>query len=171
MGDRRLLPTGPDDPLFAGGLVAAVAAAFSALYLVIFPGVSDLVPGIGPAVLFILLVLNAFLVTAAVWQRTIRGVRSATWKRFAGTGLLIGLLSHLGLGTIVSTAFVMLDENGLLVTGVPSLGRLPELAAGWVGMSMFVGLYSIMFTLGVPILLSIGIGSVLGRSHGTGSDV
>lgn len=109
--------------------------------------------------------------TAAVWSGTIRGVRSATWKRFVGTGLLIGLLSHLGLGMIVSTAFVMLDENGLLVAGMPSPGRLPELAAGWAGMSIFVGLYSIAFTLGVPILLSIGVGSVLARVHVSDSDL
>ena len=153
------------NPLVAGVVVATLAFAFSSLYLFLWPTTAEIVIGIGPAILGGIVVLNAFFVTAFVWTYLVSEPALITRKRLGGAGLVVGFVSHLTLGIVVGTAFVLGDENGLLATGIPPVSELPNLVGVWAAMSLITGLYSIIATLGIPIILSIGVGIGFAQIH------
>jgi hypothetical protein len=152
-------------PIVASSIIAALAFVFASLYLFLWPSTAEAVIGIGPVTLTGIVVLNAFLVTTVVWTYLVSESSSITWKRLGVAGLVVGVVSHLTLGIVISTAFVLGDENGLLATGIPAIAELPELLGVWAGMSLVMGFYSIVITLGIPIFLSAGAGVGLARIH------
>jgi len=161
---RRWIAGQVRSPTAVGGVVASTAFVFSSTYLFLWPEVAMWVKGVPPMGLVPLITLNAFLSATVVWKYGVGEAKPITQKRLAGVGLGIGVVSHVGLGMIAASAFVLFDENGLLVEGLPALAEIPGMLGAWAGMSLFVGLYSIFLTFGIPVLLSVGVGVVFARA-------
>lgn len=151
--------------MVAGTVIAGLALPFSAMYLWFWPYASEFLVGISPLTLTILIPLNAFLVTTVVWSRFVTPTTEITLRRLGATGAIIGVLSHLTLGLLLSTTFVLWDENGLLVEGLSSVTEIPVLLGTWAGMGVLLGIYSIPITLGIPIMLSAGAGIAFARAY------
>lgn len=165
MSTRRWLASQTRRPTAVGAVVAVTAFVFSTLYLWLWPEVAKWVNGVPPVALVPLITVNAFLTTKIVWIYTVGDSKPISQKRLAKVGLAIGLLSHIGLGFIAGTAFLLFDENGLFMEGLPALAEVPRLVGVWVGMSILTGVYSILFTFGVPFVLSVTVSVVFARAY------
>ncbi|MFC7139272.1 hypothetical protein ACFQMA_05395 [Halosimplex aquaticum] len=153
----RRLGERADEPATAAGVVGTTALAFSGLYYgnmvlghwgSVAAGEYEAVAGL--TALFLLTVTNAAVVTWLVWSS--RDL-SDEWgyRRGAATGLLVGVASHLTLGLVV-VAWSLLAGRASMTTG---LSAVP---------SYFLIVFaSVVFTAGVPLVLSVG--SALALTH------
>ncbi|PSQ19123.1 hypothetical protein BRD00_02430 [Halobacteriales archaeon QS_8_69_26] len=131
-----------DRPHVAASVVAGTAVAFSAVWFASVDG--DWGPGLA-FVLYLATVANAYAVTCAVWWALVpEGVWS--YRRGLGTGLAVGLCSHLTIG------FAWLGVL-LLHPGTTTDWSLLEP----VGLGLLMSVYSVPFTLGIPILLCVAV--------------
>lgn len=93
--------------------------------------------------LFLATVANAYAVTWIVWHRLVP--RDAwSFARGVGTGLAIGVVAHATIG--FAWALVAFASDGWSASPLDALG---------VGVAY--SLYSVPMTLGIPIVLSVGV--------------
>lgn len=152
-----------DRPSVAAGLVAATAAVFSAAWFVA-------VGAEGPIVgaLYAATVANAAVVTYAVWWVLIPE-KAWSYRRGLATGFAVGLASHLTIGYVWALIRVAVDPGRL--TGPPGGGG--GAMVQWVGEALlaglFVSVFSVPFTVGIPIALSVAValGLTYSRRHVT----
>ncbi|GAA0662530.1 hypothetical protein ACFQDG_16930 [Natronoarchaeum mannanilyticum] len=160
MSVRRRVSTRVREPSIAAGIVAAVAFAFTSLYLLRFTIGKPDPPVRSAVVLNAIIVVNAYLVTYVVWSLAVSDAPSISQRRLGAVGAVIGLVSHLTLGLLLGAVSALRDD-GALADGIPTVGD----AVGWAFVSLFIGFYSLVFTAGIPVLLSAAVGAYLGKLH------
>lgn len=158
------------EPSTAVGIVAAVAFAFTALYLLRFTIGKPDPPVRSAVVLNAIVVVNAYVVTYVVWALAVSDAPSISQRRLGAVGAVIGLVSHLTLGTVLGGVFVLIDEIAASTGVVPAVTVDQSFVGTWAGLSAAIGLYSLIFTAGLPVLLSACVGIYLGRVHEETSD-
>lgn len=152
------------DPHVAGLAYAAVAFTFTFLY---FAGFSQ---NIALSLVFALAISgNAYAWSRAIWRRRIPQTGSITRRTSATTGAIIGLTSYITVGAVYLVVFLFfntLDPSSTLdlLPTVPGSGPLYTLAY-FVMWSLIFSFYGVVFTLGIPIVLSIGTALGLNRAE------
>lgn len=165
MGVRESLARNARTPHVAGLLVAAVAAVFTSVWLLIFVTI-DGSPGDESMffVGFFLLVtpVNAYGVTRLAWRRWVAGRPGLGPRRAAAVGAVIGLLSYLTLAFAFSAA-----GHVAIALSEPAAASSSLDVAGFVSSVVMVGVigvfYGLLLTAGVPVVLSVGAALLLSR--------
>jgi hypothetical protein len=147
-----------DRPAVAAALVGASAVVFDVLWSAAFLALVSTEPYVLPNVVSLrpvsaLGVGNAIVVTATVWTVAVaRSDAPLTAKRGLLVGGGIGIVSYLTLGAVLAVSILV--RRGQFEGPIHAL----SLAVGY-------GLAALVFTLGIPVALSAGIGWYLGRTR------
>lgn len=160
MGYVRRLGRDARDPHTAAMLVTASAIAFTALWV---GWVNEYSASYMPEWVFLVLVPpNAYFVTRLAWRLCVAPAQQFTSRRALGVGVGAGLLAYVSLSFLLGLYVGLYD----LFVGIPPAVLRPSGPIDWVLVSTVYGpLVAIIFTAGIPVVLTTGIALLLARFH------
>lgn len=147
------------DPHTAATLVAVSAVLYTALW-VVWGNYSA--PYMPEWVYLVLVPPNAYVVTRAVWRLWVASVERFSRRRALGVGVGAGLLSYVTLSFLLGLYLGSYD----LFVGIPPAVLRPSGPLEWVlNTTVFGPLVGVLFTAGIPLVLTTAVALLLSRFH------